>query len=724
MESLYKYARIVPLCPFLTSTLIGLSLFFFPEAAKSSRRASAILSTLSLSTSMIFSYNIFWQLINGSSIHQSSWSWILYEDLSLEVGLLIDPLTSIMLVLVTTIGVLVTIYSSSYMFHDRGYVRFFVYLGLFNASMLGLILSPNLIQIYIFWELVGMCSYLLIGFWFARPSAANACQNAFVTNRIGDFGLLLGILGIYWITNSFDIHDLSERFNELIIMNRISPFLANMCAILLFLGPIAKSAQFPLHIWLPDAMEGPTPVSALIHAATMVAAGVFLVARMYLFFEALPLAMNFISWIGAITALLGATIAIAQTDLKKGLAYSTMSQLGYMILALGIGSYRAALFHLITHAFSKALLFLGSGSVIHSMEPIVGYSPKKCQNMILMGGLRAYMPITGITFLLGTFSLCGIPPFACFWSKDEIIADSWSYSFIFGLIAWFTAGLTAFYMFRIYYLTFEGNFRAASENTNTEKIYLSYNLTSSTVLANEKVLNIVPQSRKDNLIPIESFSKIEDSSSYRSSINDFTFPKESKFTMLLPMILLAIPTSLIGFVGSPFFRVEDGYYLLSDWLNSFQNSSVITSSENWLDLVTNSIPSIVVISLGIITSFILYRPLLQSSQEILNPGEIEISNLLPNFINDWSHYRGYIDDFYNLVFIKGTRISAKLLLLVDRWIIDGIVNVIAAFSLFSGRIIRYMGGGRISFYLTGLITGLALLFFLTVYSTSIFEHIV
>ncbi|KAG6539765.1 hypothetical protein Mapa_018900 [Marchantia paleacea] len=322
-----------------------------------------------------------------------------------------------MLVLVTTVAVMVMIYSDSYMFYDEGYIKFFCYLSLFTASMLG-------------------------------PSAANACQKAFVTNRIGDFGLLLGILGFYWITGSFDFQQLSKRFFELLSYNQINLVFATFCALFLFLGPIAKSAQFPLHIWLPDAMEGPTPISALIHAATMVAAGIFLIARMFPLFQMLPFVMSIISWTGAITALLGATIALAQKkDLKKGLAYSTMSQLGYMMLALGIGSYKAGLFHLITHAYSKALLFLGSGSVIHSMEPIVGYHPNKSQNMIFMGGLRQYMPITAITFLFGTLSLCGIPPFACFWSKDEILVNSWLHFPILGSIAFFTAGLTAFICF-------------------------------------------------------------------------------------------------------------------------------------------------------------------------------------------------------------------------------------------------------------------------------------
>jgi NAD(P)H-quinone oxidoreductase subunit 5 len=320
---------------------------------------------------------IFLQQSINHYTQQYLWPRILRNDIPLKIGFLLDPLTLIMSILVTTVGILVMIHSDSYMCHDEGYVRFFTYLSLFTASMLGPVFSPNLVQIHAFWELVGMCSYLLIGFWFSRPSAANACQKAFVTNRIGDFGLLLGISGIYRITGSFDVYELCSRFVELIGTSSVDPVLANIIILLLFLGPIAKSAQIPPHVWLPDAMEGPTPISALIHAATMVAAGIFLVARIFNLIQVLPLSMNVISRVGGITALLGSTLAFAQRDLKRGLAYSTMSQLGYMVLSLGLGAYRSALFHLITHAYSKALLFPASGSVIHSMEKIVGYSPVK-----------------------------------------------------------------------------------------------------------------------------------------------------------------------------------------------------------------------------------------------------------------------------------------------------------------------------------------------------------
>ena len=446
----YQYAWIIPFLPLSITMLIGAGLLLFPKATKNIRRMWVFQSVLLLSIAMILSIDLSIQEINTGSVYQYIWSWVINNDFSFEFGYLIDPLTSIMLLLITSIGILVLIYSDNYLSHDQGYLRFFAYMGFFSTSMLGLVTSSNLIEIYIFWELVGMCSYLLIGFWFTRPLAANACQKAFVTNRIGDFGLLLGILGFYWTIGSFEFRDLFQIFANLIYNKEVNFIFVILCGILLFAGAAAKSAQFPLHVWLPDAMEGPTPISALIHAATMVAAGIFLVARLLPLFIVIPYIMNFISFIGIITIFLGATLALAQKDIKRGLAYSTMSQLGYIILALGMGSYRTALFHLITHAYSKALLFLASGSVIHSMERVLGYSPEKSQNLVLMGGLTKHVPITQISFLVGTFSLCGIPPFACFWSKDEILTNSWLYSPIFGIIACSTAGLTAFYMFRIY----------------------------------------------------------------------------------------------------------------------------------------------------------------------------------------------------------------------------------------------------------------------------------
>nr|YP_010629870.1 NADH dehydrogenase subunit 5 [Begonia rossmanniae]WBN96789.1 NADH dehydrogenase subunit 5 [Begonia rossmanniae] len=398
MEYTYQYSWIIPFISLPVLMLLAGGLLLFPTSTKKLRRIWSFTGVFFLSIVMIFSFYLFIQQISNSYVYQYVSSWTINNDFSLEFGYLIDPLTSIMSLLITTVGVLVLIYSDNYMSHDQGYLRFCAYMIFFNISMLGLVTSSNLVQIYIFWELVGMCSYLLIGFWFTRPIASNACQKSFVTNRVGDFGLLLGILGFYWTTGSFEFSDLFKIFNNLISNNEVHFLFVSLCAVLLFSGAVAKSAQFPLHVWLPDAMEGPTPISALIHAATMVAAGIFLVARFIPLFIVIPYIMNIIAFIGIITVLFGATLALAQKDIKRSLAYSTMSQLGYMMLALGIGSYRAALFHLITHAYSKALLFLGSGSIIHSMELVVGYSPDKSQNMVLMGGLTKHVPITNFFF--------------------------------------------------------------------------------------------------------------------------------------------------------------------------------------------------------------------------------------------------------------------------------------------------------------------------------------
>nr|WEI30030.1 NADH-plastoquinone oxidoreductase subunit 5 [Equisetum ramosissimum] len=739
MESLYRYVWIVPLCPFVTSILIGAGLLFFPKAVNSLRRMVAFLSISSLSISMLISILFFSQEIKNQTSFNSSLYWVVNQQFYLELGFSFDSFISIMLVLVTTIGFLVMIYSDSYMSYDRGYVRFFVYLGLFTASMLGLILSPNLIQLYIFWELVGIFSYLLIGFWFTRPSAANACQKAFITNRIGDFGLLLGILGFYWLTNSFEINNVIERCNQLIINDNSKLFLINLCAILLFFGPVAKSAQFPLHIWLPDAMEGPTPISALIHAATMVAAGIFLVAKMFLLFKALSFTMIVISSIGTITAFLGATIALAQTDLKRGLAYSTMSQLGYMMLALGIGSYQAALFHLITHAYSKALLFLGSGSVIHSLESRIGYSPNKNQNIIFMGGLRKYMPITGITFLLGTLSISGIPPFACFWSKDQILVSAWSYSPILGVIVSFTAGLTSFYMFRIYFLTFEGDLRIDLAQT-LESVNLQSNLQISSSSISEEHTNIYKISSflgnrigsnksfyLSNWIQNLIKNNVQNSlnPSYGSDSKHFIQPKESDWILICPLIILTIPTIFIGFFGSIIFPKLINFDSSLDL--SYDSLTIVMNSNYWFDFIREAIPSTIIASVGIVISFIIYGPesfYSRNLRENIDPKLDGILGFLLNTIYNWSYNRAYIDKLYNFVFIRGTRLSAKSISFFDQWVIDGIVNGIGISSFFGGEGFKYGQVGRISLYLFGLILGIISLLIVQIFRFDVIPSII
>nr|QBY40867.1 NADH-plastoquinone oxidoreductase subunit 5 [Marshallia caespitosa] len=722
MEQTYQYAWIIPFIPLPVPMLIGLGLLFFPTATKSLRRMWAFQSVLLLSIVMIFSMNLSIQQINSSSVYQYVWSWIINNDFSLEFGYLIDPLTSIMSILITTVGIMVLIYSDNYMSHDHGYLRFFAYMSFFSTSMLGLVTSSNLIQIYIFWELVGMCSYLLIGFWFTRPVAAKACQKAFVTNRVGDFGLLLGILGFYWITGSFEFRDLFQIFNNLISNNEVNFLFVTLCAVLLFAGAIAKSAQFPLHVWLPDAMEGPTPISALIHAATMVAAGIFLVARLMPLFIVIPYIMNLISLIGIITVFFGATLALAQKDIKRGLAFSTMSQLGYMMLALGMGSYRSALFHLITHAYSKALLFLGSGSVIHSMEILVGYCPKKSQNMVLMGGLTKHVPITKNSFFLGTLSLCGIPPLACFWSKDEILNDSWLYSPIFAIIAWATAGLTAFYMCRIYLLTFEGHLNIHFQNYSGKRNIPLYSISlwgkEGSKISNKNFSLVTLLKMKKNERPsffsnkvykmdenvknlIEPFLFIPNFGNTKTSL----YPYESDNTMLFPIVILMIFTLFVGFLGIPFNQDVD---ILSKWLtpsiNLLHKNS--NNSVDWYEFCKDAVFSVSIVSFGILIAFFLYKPVYSSFQNLdlinsfvkMGPKRIFFDKI-KNAIYDWSYNRGYIDTFYGTFFTVGMRKFAEFTHFFDRRIIDGIPNGVGFMSFFVAEILKSVGGGRISSYL-------------------------
>nr|YP_010148044.1 NADH dehydrogenase subunit 5 [Alstonia scholaris]QQV68403.1 NADH dehydrogenase subunit 5 [Alstonia scholaris] len=722
MQQTYQYGWLIPFIPLPVPILIGVGLLLFPTATKNFRRMWSFQSVLLLSIVMIFSINLSIQQINSNSIYQYVWSWIINNDFSLEFGYLIDPLTSIMSILITTVGIMVLIYSDNYMVHDQAYLRFFAYMSFFSTSMLGLVTSSNLIQIYIFWELVGMCSYLLIGFWFTRPLAANACQKAFVTNRVGDFGLLLGILGFYWITGSFEFQDLFEIFNNLIYNNEVNFLFVTLCAALLFTGAVAKSAQFPLHVWLPDAMEGPTPISALIHAATMVAAGIFLVARLLPLFIVIPSIMNFISLIAIITVFLGATLALAQKDIKRGLAYSTMSQLGYMMLALGMGSYRSALFHLITHAYSKALLFLGSGSVIHSMEAIVGYSPYKSQNMVLMGGLRKHVPITKNAFLLGTLSLCGIPPLACFWSKDEILNDTWLYSTIFAIIAWVTAGLTAFYMFRIYLLTFEGHLNIHFQNySGKQKIpFYSISLWGKGVSKriNQNVRLLAMRNNESSSFFSKRTYRIDDNVTNMTrpfiTIAHFenkdnkkldSYPYESDNTMLFPLLVLGLFTLFVGSIGIPFNQEGMDFDILSKWLTPSINL-LHQKSTDWYEFSKDAIFSVSIGYLGIFIASFLYKAPYSSliNLDLLNsagkrgPKRILREKII-NGIYGWSYNRAYIDSFYTRFLTGGIRGLAELTHFFDRRVIDGITNGVGLISFFVGEAIKYVGGGRISSYL-------------------------
>ena len=386
---------------------------------------------------------------DGEALGFAPHSWLSLFDLAVSFGVRLDGLTAIMLLVVTSVSLLVQIYSTGYMHGDGGYARYFAYMSLFTAAMLGLVLSSSLLQLFVHWELVGLSSYLLIGFWFHRPAAAAAAKKAFIVTRFGDFGFMLALLLIWSKSGEFDIAAING------LAANLSPAVVTGFTLGVLAGAVGKSAQFPLHIWLPDAMEGPTPVSALIHAATMVVAGVYLIARFFPAFEAAPAEVrDIVAYVGGFTALLAATMGLVMTDIKRVLAYSTISQLGYMVMALGLGGYVAAIFHLFTHAFFKALLFLGAGSVNHATNSF---------DVRRMGGLRLSMPVTFVTFLVGALSLSGVFPLAGFWSKDEILLDALNHNRLLFAVGVLVAGMTAFYMFRVIFLVFFGEYRGGED---------------------------------------------------------------------------------------------------------------------------------------------------------------------------------------------------------------------------------------------------------------------
>ncbi|HLB29307.1 MAG TPA: NADH-quinone oxidoreductase subunit L [Dehalococcoidia bacterium] len=383
---------------------------------------------------------------DGHPLSLTDHSWLTIGPLEVKLGLALDGLAAVMVVVVSSVSLLVQFYSQAYMHGDTGYPRYFAYMSLFTASMLGLVLADNLLMLYVFWEGVGVCSYLLIGFWFHKPEAARAAMKAFIVTRLGDLGFLIGLVYMWTQAGSFDI----EEIRDLALAGALSATAVMWFAGAVFAGAVGKSAQFPLHVWLPDAMEGPTPVSALIHAATMVAAGVYLVARLFPIFDAVPEVSTTVAIIGGLSAIMAATMGLVVTDIKRVMAYSTISQLGYMMLALGVGGYGAAIFHLFNHAFFKALLFLGAGSVNHATGTF---------DMRRMGGLARAMPITATTVVIAALSLSGIPPFSGFFSKDEVLLAAWHEKRLLYWLGLVTAFLTALYAFRMVFLTFGGRYR-------------------------------------------------------------------------------------------------------------------------------------------------------------------------------------------------------------------------------------------------------------------------
>lgn len=452
---------LLPLCMFLFLGLVG---------HKLSERVAGILGTIGLSVAAVLAYvvafNYFTMPRNAEGVFDTlqpiNFEWLRFtEHLHIDLGILLDPISVMMLVVITTVSLMVHIYSMGYMHGEKGFQRYYAFLSLFSFSMLGLVVATNIFQMYIFWELVGVSSYLLIGFYYTKPAAVSASKKAFIVTRFADLGFLIGILILSFFTETFDFATLMSNPSALVSETAGMTFMgcsvAAWAMALIFMGGAGKSAMFPLHIWLPDAMEGPTPVSALIHAATMVVAGVYLVARLFPMYCAVPEVLELITWVGAITALYAAVVACVQTDIKRVLAFSTISQIAFMMVALGVASdidlhtglgYMASMFHLFTHAMFKALLFLGAGCIIHAVHS---------NEMSEMGNLRKYMPVTHITFLIACLAIAGIPPFSGFFSKDEILAACFQYSPVMGWVMTVIAAMTAFYMFRLYYGIFWGS---------------------------------------------------------------------------------------------------------------------------------------------------------------------------------------------------------------------------------------------------------------------------
>jgi NADH-quinone oxidoreductase subunit L len=567
------------------------------------------------------------------------WTWIPAGALQVEMGLYVDQLTACLLIVVTTIGMLVHLYSVGYMAHDPGRWRFFAYLNLFMFSMLLLVLGDSWLTVFAAWELVGLSSYLLIGFWYPRRSAALAAKKAFIVNRVGDVGFALGIMLIWVSTGTLNIRDSFE------LIAKLDPTTIAAIALLVFCGAVGKSAQFPLHVWLPDAMEGPTPVSALIHAATMVNAGVYLVARANPIFALAPGVMVIVAAIGIFTAILAASIAFTQTDIKRVLAYSTLSQLGYMFAALGVGAFAAAIFHLMAHGFFKGLLFLGSGSVIHAVRDE--------QDMNNMGGLWRKIPVTHWTMFVGTLAIAGLPPLAGFFSKDEILGESYKFGFTWvwaiGLVV---AVMTAFYMWRLMGKTFYGE-----PSAHVKQIW-------------------------DRI-------------------------HESTWTMTLPLVLLAIPSALIGMaLGLPF-----GNSTLKGWLEPvFVKSEELLHPEKLpFELAgidgTLILVSVAAATVGLAVGIWLFGAF-RGGGGRARVESITRANGATRFLYRASLNKWWFDDLNHLLFIViGGRVAAAIWWF-DRTIVDGTVNGVGRLTVDAGSGLRRVQTGRVQNYALGIAIGL------------------
>jgi len=641
----------LPLLGFVTTALLGrrlgLNAFWIP--------VGAVVGSWAIAMVLIATFH--GAIPEGSEgIGVTLWEWIPAGAFHVDVGFFVDNLSAVLLVVVTTIGMLVHVYSIGYMRHDPGYWRFFAYLNLFMVSMLLLVLADSWLVLFVAWELVGLSSYLLIGFWYRKRTAAEASKKAFVTNRVGDVGFALGIMAIFVDTGTLNIRDSIGHFVGLHAdLMSIGPVPIWIIALLIFAGAVGKSAQFPLHVWLPDAMEGPTPVSALIHAATMVNAGIYLIARANPVFALAPEVMVLVAAIGIFTAILAASIAMTQTDIKRVLAYSTLSQLGYMFAALGVGAWTAAIFHLMTHGFFKGLLFLGSGSVIHAVH--------EEQDMRKMGGLRTKIPQTYMTMLIGAIAISGIPPLAGFFSKDEILGESFKLGFqwvwAIGIVV---AVMTAFYMFRLIGLTFWG----------------------------------------------------------KSRVDPAVAPKihESPRVMTLPLWLLAIPSAVLGIVLSwpgpplgPLFGLH-GDGLLASYLKPvFEAGRQLLGHEEAAFSLGGIDGILLVISIAVAVAGMLgaWRLFGVEIGSLRGPAQPKVVGRLTSrfhFLYRASANKWWFDDINNLLFVVIGGRAANAMAWFDRNVVDGIVNGIGALTRRSGTGLARVQTGRVQNYALGIAFGL------------------
>lgn len=631
------YVWLVPLFPLIGVIVNG------AFGTKLKEKTVGFIGSSAIGLSFIVCVMLFLNLLGLEEHHRvfelDLFTWISAGELSANIGFQIDPLSIIMLLVVTGVSTIIHVYSIGYMHGDRGFSRFFVYLNLFVFAMILLVSANNFLLMFVGWEGVGLCSYLLIGFWYENDEYAYAGRKAFVVNRIGDFGFLLGIFMIF---TTFGTLNFSEVFSLANAGFPLGSGVMTAIALLLFVGAVGKSAQVPLYVWLPDAMAGPTPVSALIHAATMVTAGVYMVARANIFYTLSPTAMAVVAAVGAITAIFAATIGVTQFDIKRVLAYSTVSQLGYMVLAAGVGAYSAGIFHLMTHAFFKALLFLGAGSVMHAVS--------NQTDMRIMGGLKKHMPVTFWTFFLATLAIAGIPGFSGFFSKDEILWLSFSSpygSFWLWLIGAVAAGITAFYMFRLVFMTFFGSLRADDEIA------------------------------KD--------------------------VHESPKVMTIPLIILAVLSVVGGFVGIPAIfgganRFEHFLHpVFADSIAVRENlftSAQADAAHHELEWALMGIVFLIVVaSIGFAYLFYMKKPGLPAMMATKWRG---FYNLVFN--------KYYIDEIYDFMIVRPIHSFSESFLwrFFDVMVVDGIVNGI-------GNIIRY-SAGKLRTVQTGFVQNYALVF--------------